>query len=253
MNDKTYPASFAELSHEELVGNVLDGIRRTIVHYGIWFREVEHQLGGEKAREVEAEAGDLAWEIILKRLAEVLGFEIDHGVPRALWEKSNEQLHTLLKAVSVNWLVNDGVWFQAVEKRHGMDCAKRCNDTAWARLSPYEATRIKKLLRMPERPGLAGLKTALQFRLYAKINIQSFEDIDEQSFIFRMNDCRVQSARKRRGLADYPCKPGGLVEYTTFAATIDPHITTECLGCPPDEHPPEWFCAWKFTLREEKS
>ncbi len=253
MSSGKYPESFEQLSQDELVRNIMDGVRRTMAHYGIWFREVEHQLGGEKAREVEAEAGDLAWSIILKRLADVLGFEIQDGAPKALYEKSTEELQSLMKAVSVNWLVSDGVWFQAVEKRHGMDCAKRCNDTAWARQSPYEAIRIKKLLGLPDKPGLAGLKTALQFRLYAKINKQSFEDVDEQSFIFRMNDCRVQSARKRRGLDDYPCKSGGLVEYTTFAATIDSRITTECLGCPPDKHPPEWFCAWKFTLREETS
>jgi hypothetical protein len=250
MSSGKYPESFDDLSHEDLVRSVMDGFRRTIVHYGIWFREVEHQLGTEKAREVEAAAGDLAWSIILKRLAEVLGFAIEDGAPRVLRDKSRDELQELLKAVAVNWLVNDGVWFQTVEKRHGMDCAKRCNDTAWARLSPFEAVRIKKLLGLPNRPGLAGLKTALQFRLYAKINKQSFEDVDEHSFIFRMNDCRVQSARKRRGLDDYPCKSGGLVEFTTFAATIDPRIKTECLGCPPDDHPPEWFCAWKFILED---
>lgn len=251
MGSGTYPESFDDLSREDLIRSILDGFRRTIAHYGIWFREVEHQLGGEKAREVEAAAGDQAWDIILKRLADVLGFAIEDGVPRALREKSKDELLALLKAVSVNWLVNDGVWFQTVENRHGMDCAKRCNDTAWARQSPYEGARIKKLLGLTEKPGLAGLKTALQFRLYAIINTQSFEDVDEHSFIFRMNDCRVQSARKRRGLDDYPCKSGGLVEYATFAATIDPRIRTECLGCPPDDHPAEWFCAWKFTLKGE--
>ena len=66
-----------------------------------------------------------------------------------------------------------------------------------------------------------------------------------------MNDCRVQSARKRKGLDDYPCKSGGLIEYTTFAESIDPRIKTECIGCPPDPHPDEWFCAWRFSIEEE--
>ena len=52
-----------------------------------------------------------------------------------------------------------------------------------------------------------------------------------------MNDCRVQAARKRKGLADYPCKSGGLVEYRSFAETIDPRIRTSCIACPPDDHP----------------
>ena len=66
--------------------------------------------------------------------------------------------------------------------------------------------------------------------------------------IFEMNECRVQTARIRKGLEDYPCKSVGMVEYPAFARTIDPRLVTECLGCPPDPHPKEWFCAWRFTL-----
>ncbi|MFW5855438.1 MAG: DUF6125 family protein, partial [Thermodesulfobacteriota bacterium] len=47
---------------------------------------------------------------------------------------------------------------------------------------------------------------------------------------------------------DYPCKSAGLVEYSYFAAGIDPRIRTECIGCPPDPHPEDWFCAWRFTM-----
>jgi hypothetical protein len=251
MSDKTLPRTIEELSHDQLVQTVLEGFRRTLVHFGLWHREVEHQLGMHNAMEIESAAGDQFWKIMLPRLAEVLGFEVENGVPKALNTKSREELLALIKAASVNWLVNDGVWFQAVENRFGMNYAKCANDTAWTRFSPYEATRIKKMLGLSDRPGLEGLKAALGHRLYAAINVQSIEDVVERSFIFRMNECRVQNARKRRGLDDYPCKSGGLVEYTTFAETIDPRIKTECIGCPPDPHPPEWFCAWRFTLVEQ--
>ncbi|NTU48270.1 MAG: cytosolic protein, partial [Syntrophobacteraceae bacterium] len=102
---------------------------------------------------------------------------------------------------------------------------------------------------LSEFPGLDGLKTALGFRMYARINRQSIEDVSDKAFVFRMNDCRVQSARKRKGLPDYPCKSAGMVEYPFFATSIDSRIETECVGCPPDAHPDEWFCAWKFTLK----
>jgi hypothetical protein len=98
---------------------------------------------------------------------------------------------------------------------------------------------------------LEGLKKALRFRLYACINTQTIIDDTEQSIIFQMNDCRVQSARKRKGLTDYPCKSAGLVEYRTFAETIDGRIKTECIGCPPDQHPAQWFCSWKFYLPDK--
>jgi hypothetical protein len=249
MTAQTDPVSPALDERDALIAEILEGLRRTLVHYGLWYREVEHQLGPEQATRIEAEAGDRAIAIILKRLAELLGFELEDGVPKALREKSVEELKALQRGVAVNWLANDGVWFQAVENRHGMDCAKRANDTCWAYFSPYEARRIKNELGLGENSGLEGLKAALGRRMYAHINRQSLEDVDERTVIFRMNECRVQSARHRKGLADYPCKSGGTVEYPTFAATIDPRIETECLGCPPDPHPEEWLCAWKFTLK----
>ena len=65
-----------------------------------------------------------------------------------------------------------------------------------------------------------------------------------------MLDCRVQSARKRRGLQDFPCKPVGISEYGLFAKTVDPRIETRCIICPPDNHPEDYYCAWEFTLKE---
>ncbi len=114
--------------------------------------------------------------------------------------------------------------------------------------SPFEAHSIKQFLGLGDQPGLDGLKRALRFRLYAFVNEQSITDETPTSFVFQMNDCRVQSARKRKGLEDYPCKSAGIVEYPTFAEAIDPRITTECIGCPPDDHPDDWYCAWRFTL-----
>jgi hypothetical protein len=103
---------------------------------------------------------------------------------------------------------------------------------------------------IPEDSGLEGLKKALSFRLYSRLNIQSIINETEKSFEFQMNDCRVQSARKRRNLPDFPCKSVGLVEYTEFAKTIDPRIKTTCLACPPDYHPDEFYCAWRFYIDE---
>ena len=101
--------------------------------------------------------------------------------------------------------------------------------------------------------GIPALKKALQYRLYAHINVQETIDVDERTIVFRMNDCRVQSARKRKGLPDFPCKPVGVVEYGNFASTIDPRFHTRCIACPPDDHPEEYWCAWEFTLDEKSS
>ena len=161
-----------------------------------------------------------------------------------------EKLLELLENFAKNWLAHDGLWFQAVEGAHGMEKAMDADIKAWTRFSPIEAKRIISFLQLPENSGLEGLQKALEYRFYAMINKQSSE-IKNGKLYFYMNDCRVQSARKRRGLADFPCKSVGLVEYSTFAQTIDSRIKTRCIACPPDEHPAEFFCGWEFTLIDE--
>jgi len=237
-----------DLSREDTARLVMDMFHRIIIHYALWFTEVKHQMGMEKALDTLKIASDRSIGIQMKRLSKILGFEIKDGIPLSLLNMHRESLLELLHTVGVNWLANDGVWFQAVEFESGMNDAKRCNDSCWAHFSPFEAWSIKKYLDLPQNPGLEGLKKALGFRLYARINTQSFIDEGPDSFVFQMNECRVQYSRKRKGLDDYPCKSGGMVEYTYFARSIDPRIKTECIGCPPDEHPDEWYCAWRFKI-----
>lgn len=168
----------------------------------------------------------------------------------AIDQLSRERLLTLLKNFAKNWLAHDGLWFQAVERAHSIEHAMELDAQAWRRFSPIEAKRIKTFLGLPERAGLEGLKAALEYRLYAVLNKQHSEL--EQGFLrFYMDDCRVQSARKRRGLPDLPCKEVGLVEYSAFAAEIDPRIKTRCIACPPDAHPDTYYCGWEFWIHEE--
>ena len=131
-------------------------------------------------------------------------------------------------------MAQDGIWFQALERNASMWEAKLANDTCWGRFSPVEAREIKNLLGLPREAGLEGFKKALGYRLYARLNTMAIEDEGSDSVLLYVNDCRVQSARKRKGLDDYPCQSVGVIEYTYFAKTIDPRIRTECLACPPD-------------------
>ncbi len=227
---------------------LVDMFKRVVVHYGLWFTEIRHQMGMDKALEVLEKATDKSLAIGMQKIAASLNVELENNIPKALIEMEEEKLDNLMEAVAKSWLVNDGVWFQSVEFDNGMNDAKRCNDSCWAQFSPYEAFAIKNLLKLDDNCGLEGLKKALNFRMYSMINKQSITEETENSFVFQMNDCRVQSARKRKNLDDYPCKSAGLVEYEYFARSIDKRIKTQCIGCPPDDHPEEWFCAWKFEI-----
>ncbi len=160
-----------------------------------------------------------------------------------------ETLIALAGSFARNWLAHDGLWFQAVEQEHGLEHAIELDARAWERFSPIEAARIKTLLDLPPRPGLQGLRTALGYRLYAVLNRQS-STLEDGRLRFFMNECRVQSARKRRKLPDFPCKKVGLVEYATFARAIDDRIVTTCIACPPDDHPTGYSCGWEFSLQE---
>lgn len=230
---------------------LLDFIHRAIIHHGMWFSEVKEKYGAEKAFKVFDKVYKTSYSVQLNRLAKALGFEMHDDIPAPLLDLPEESLLSLKEKIAANWLANDGIWFQAIEFTEGMQEAKLCNDACWADFSPFEAWSIKQLLNLQKNPGLEGLKKALPFRLYAAINTQSIEDETPDSIIFRMNDCRVQSARKRKGLDDYPCKSAGVVEYTAFAESIDSRIKTECIGCPPDDHPEEWYCAWRFTINHQ--
>lgn len=165
-------------------------------------------------------------------------------------EFSREKLEGMLHDAVLNWLAHDGLWFLAVEDKFDMETAIELDAKAWEGFTVIEARRIMKRHGIEPGGGTPALAKALGLRLYAFINRQEVVEQTDTRLVFRMNDCRVQAARKRKGLPDFLCKPVGIVEYSGFARTIDWRIETRCIGCPPDPHPDEWYCAWEFTLGE---
>jgi hypothetical protein len=162
-----------------------------------------------------------------------------------------DELMSLLENAAKNWLAHDGLWFQAVEEKFDLETAMELDGRAWERFTVLEARRIMQFLGLEPGGGIPALIQALQFRLYALLNVQEAVDISDTRCVFHMRDCRVQAARRRKGLPDFPCKPVGIIEYSGFARTIDPRIRTRCLACPPDPHPEDVWCSWEFTLEEE--
>lgn len=162
---------------------------------------------------------------------------------------SKDQLIDLIELYSKNWLAMDGVWFQSVERKYGMEEAIYHDEEAWKRFTVTEARRIKKFLNLPEQAGLEGLAEALRFRFYANINEDEIE-LDQNTLIYTAKECFVQEARAQKGMPYHPCKSVGILEYAGFAHTIDSRITCECLSCYPDITDSTCCCKWKFTLKE---
>ena len=164
-------------------------------------------------------------------------------------ELSREQLLELIDIFSKNWLAMDGVWFQSIEQKFGMDEAMLHDINAWQRFTAIEAHRIKVFLQLPEHAGLEGLARAFGFRFYARLNRYEIS-IDGNILTYCVKDCRVQTARARKGMPFHPCKSVGIVEYDGFARTIDDRFRTECLSCHPDVTQEDCACVWQFTLEE---
>jgi hypothetical protein len=162
---------------------------------------------------------------------------------------TKNEILELLRDAAVNWLAHDGLWFRAAEDKYGLEAAMELDRAAWEKFTVLEAKRIMKRLDLQPGGGITALVLALKFRLYAYINVQQITEITADRCVFRMKNCRVQEARRRQGLADFPCKPIGLVEYSGFARTIDPRIETRCFHCPPEPHPHDAWCAWEFTVK----
>ena len=161
-----------------------------------------------------------------------------------------EELVRILMDDAKNWLAHDGLWFQAVEDASGMEAAIEADRAAWERFTVIEARRILERLGLKPGGGIPALLECLKHRLYARLNTQEATEESDSRAVFVMRDCRVQAARKRRGLPDFPCKSVGLVEHAGFARAIDPRIVTRCLTCPPDDHPEGRWCAWEFSIAD---
>ena len=150
-----------------------------------------------------------------------------------------------------NWLAMDGLWFQAVEQAFGMDAALALDREVWKQFAVIEARRIKERFFLPEKGGLDALEIAFNHRLVSHLNTLEILRPDDKTLIVTTKACRVQAARKRKGMAEFPCRSVGMVEFPVFARTIDSRITTTCLSCPPETLPGLPYCSWKFTLEAQ--
>lgn len=162
---------------------------------------------------------------------------------------SKEKLFSLLKAYARIFQILDGFWFLGVEDKFGVHVATEIDGIAWENMAVREAKILKDAL------GLKGnnIETLIEtlrhtpFMLTVKFK---FERESENDVILRVVECKPQMARVRSGKPIFPCKPVGFNYFKKFAETINPKIRVECLGCPPDQPPKEYWCAWRFKLEE---
>lgn len=170
---------------------------------------------------------------------------------KPLDDMGEAQLRNYLEFLLWHYKVADAFWFIKTSERFGQTTAEELNREVWAKAGELAAKEIKKRFNIAEK-GLTGFLRAQELYPWAILIGYDFKFVDNELYL-TVASCPSQQARLKRGLSEYACKEMHRAEFLSFAKVIDERIDVECVFAPPDVHPKDVFCKWRFYLNESKN
>jgi len=165
----------------------------------------------------------------------------------ALDNMDADALRRYLDFLLWHYKVADGFWFIYTAEKFGQPAAEELNAQVWGKAGALAARELLKRFGITEK-GLRGFVRAQSLYPWALlIGYRMEETADTVRLTVRC--CPSQEARRRRGLGEYSCREMHRAEFEAFARVVDERIVVECVFAPPDPHPADCDCQWRFTLR----